>query len=151
MGTRTVTLITALAATPALGAHASPAPSTAVPEANSYADLLQPIPNAVERLRAADAEEMARPPRLIQAQYHHHHHHHSHHHHHHHNSWGSYYSDPYYSNPYYSGSYYYGTPNYYGSPYYQYPNYNSQGYYYPQGRNYHHHHHHHHHHSSYPR
>jgi hypothetical protein len=149
MGTRTVTLITALAATPALGAHASPAPSRAVPEANSYADLLQPIPNAVERLRAADAEEMARPPRLIQAQYHHHHHHH-HSHHHHHNSWGSYYSDPYYSNPYYSGSYYYGTPNYYGSPY-QYPNYNSRGYYYPQRRNYHRHHHHHHHHSSYPR
>jgi hypothetical protein len=150
MGTWTVGLVTALATAPAFGAVASPAPSTAVPEAKSYADLLEPIPNAVERLRASDAEEMARPPRLIQAQYHdhHHHNHHDHHHHHHHNSWGSYYADPYYS-----GSYYYGTPYYYNSPYYQYPYYN-QGYYYPRGRYYnrhHHHHHHHHHHNSWPR
>jgi hypothetical protein len=150
MGTRTFGLITALATAPAIGAVASPGPSTAMPEAKSYADLLEPIPNAVERLKAADAEEMARPARLIQAQYHdhHHHNHHDHHHHHHHNSWGSYYADPYYS-----GSYYYGTPYYYNSPYYQYPYYN-QGYYYPRGRYYnrhHHHHHHHHHHNSWPR
>jgi hypothetical protein len=148
MGTRTVGLITALATAPALGAVASPGPSTAAPEAKSYADLLEPIPNAVERLRAADAAEMARPARLIEAQYHHHHHHH----HHHHNSYGTYYSDPYYS-----GSYYYSTPYYSNSPYYAYPNYNYQGYAYrgysyPRGRYYrHHHHHHHHHHSSYPR
>lgn len=146
MGTRTVGLITALAATPALGAHAAPAQSTGVPEANSYADLLEPIPNAVERLRTSDAAEMARPPRLIQAQYREHHHHH-HHDHHHHNSWGSYYVDPYYS-----GSYYYGTPYYNNSPYYQYP-YSNQGYDYRQDRYYrqHHHHHHHHHHNNWPR
>jgi hypothetical protein len=147
MGTRTLGLITALATVPAHGAVASPPPSTAVPPANSYADLLEPIPNAVERLKAADAEEMARPARLIEAQYHHHNHHH--HHHHHRNAYGSYYSNPYYyDNLYYSGSYYSATPYYGSSPYYQYPYY-SQGYYYSRGRYYRRHHHHHH--SSYPR
>ena len=47
--------------------------------AASYADLLQPIPNAVERLAQANAEAAARPPMLIQAQYQEHHHHHHHH------------------------------------------------------------------------
>jgi regulator of sirC expression with transglutaminase-like and TPR domain len=66
-----------------------------VPPAASYADLLEPIPNAVERLQQANLQE-AQAPRLIEAQYgygyHHHHHHyrhwrrpyHRHHHHHHH-------------------------------------------------------------------
>jgi hypothetical protein len=76
-------------------------------QASSYADLLAPIPNAVERLQADNA---ARAPNIELAQwnyyypyysytpypyryyhhYHHHHHHHHavarHHHHHHHNS-----------------------------------------------------------------
>ena len=52
----------------------------AVPIAASYAELLTPIPNAVERLRAADAAE-AEAPKLIDAQYVAHYHHHHHHHH----------------------------------------------------------------------
>lgn len=98
----------ALAAGPAFAA--APPQEPAVPVAASYAELLTPIPNAVERLKRAEAEA---PPALIEAQYappvahHHHHHHHSrrwylahgyifqrgawilaprpHHHHHHHN------------------------------------------------------------------
>ena len=82
----TTSLITAAAsvalAAPAL--HAAPA----VPPAASYADLFEPIPNAVERLKASDTEGEAR---FIEAQYgppptanpHHHHHHHHHHHSHH--------------------------------------------------------------------
>jgi hypothetical protein len=51
----------------------------------ALAELLTPIPNAVERLRRAEAEPPAPPARLIEAQYgrpydHHHHHHHHHHH-----------------------------------------------------------------------
>jgi hypothetical protein len=57
----------------------------AIPAASSHADLLQPIPNAVERLRIADSESAARRPMLEKIQYggpvdHHHHHHHHHHH-----------------------------------------------------------------------
>lgn len=55
---------------------------TDVLQANSYADLLQPIPNALTTLQAIDA---ASPPsadsqiELAQFYYHHHHHHHHHH------------------------------------------------------------------------
>jgi hypothetical protein len=100
----------ALATGPAFAAPIGPQ-ATPVPVAASYAELLQPIPNAVERLRAADAQADLTPARLIDAQYvrqHHHHHHHdrrwyqqngyswyngawvlrprAHHHHHHHHS-----------------------------------------------------------------
>ena len=45
--------------------------------ASSYAELLEPVPNALEALKTADA---APPPARVQlAQYHHHHHHHHHH------------------------------------------------------------------------
>ena len=106
----------ALTAAPALAAPAISPAEPAVPAASSYSDLLQPIPNAVERLKIADMQEDAAPaPRLIQAQYHHHHHHHhhnrgwytshgyvflngawvlrprNHHHHHHHNSYPPHY------------------------------------------------------------
>jgi hypothetical protein len=65
---------------------------SATPPAQSYADLFQPIPNAVEKLRLSDMQEAQRAqsqPRLILAQNHHHHHHHHHqqHHHHHHKWW----------------------------------------------------------------
>ena len=71
----------ALTTGPTLAAPAEPA----IPAAASYADLLQPIPNAVERLKIADMQEdQATPaPKLIEAQYgqpynqHHHHHHHN--------------------------------------------------------------------------
>jgi hypothetical protein len=61
-------------------APASPSPATVTP-AQSYADLLAPIPNAVEMLKADDAARAASPRARVQlAQYHHHHHHHHHHH-----------------------------------------------------------------------
>jgi hypothetical protein len=69
----------ALTAAPALATPADQAP--AIPVAASYAELLTPIPNAVERLKLADAEAQAQQPRLIEAQFivpHHHHHHHHH-------------------------------------------------------------------------
>ncbi len=82
MDRKTATLLgaaAALTAAPALAASAAPAP--AVPVAASYAELLAPIPNAVERLKLADAEAQAQQPKLIEAQYYaHHHHHHNHHH-----------------------------------------------------------------------
>lgn len=92
------------------------APANAL-HAAGYSDLLSPVPNALELLKASDAEPEA-PARVQLAQYfyrggdhhHHHHHHHQnysrnehhhhharrysdrgndhHHHHHHHNQWG---------------------------------------------------------------
>ncbi|HEX6443210.1 MAG TPA: hypothetical protein VF007_13550 [Stellaceae bacterium] len=83
-------------------------------QASSYADLLTPVPNAVEALKADDARAQSAAPAVQLAQYypypypppyyryyhHHHHHHHAywrryrhhhhHHHHHHHNYWGYY-------------------------------------------------------------
>lgn len=69
----------------------------------SYAELLNPIPNAVEVLKADNAAQAARvqpaawfwngyhyqwyeptPPPYEEPYYHHHHHHNYHHHHHHH-------------------------------------------------------------------
>jgi hypothetical protein len=82
MDRKTATLLgaaAAFAAGPTLAAP--PAHAPAVPVAGSYAELLTPIPNAVERLKVSDAEWDARQPQLIKAQYagpvdHHHHHHH---------------------------------------------------------------------------
>jgi hypothetical protein len=49
--------------------------------AQSYAELLNPVPNAVPLLIADDAKRaQQRPLRLQLAQFHHHHHHHHHHH-----------------------------------------------------------------------
>jgi hypothetical protein len=94
-----------LGAVAALGtlnaAQATPAPAPAdVLQANSFADLLQPIPNAKAQLQAVDEREPAPSAsdnvQLAQFHHHHHHHHHSHwrrpvvivvphrHHHHHH-------------------------------------------------------------------
>jgi hypothetical protein len=44
--------------------------------AASYSELLEPIPNAVEQLRATDADSAAEAPELIPIQYINHHHHH---------------------------------------------------------------------------
>jgi len=70
-------------------------PNTAgLPDARSFAELLEPVPNALAVLRAMDAADATRTmeaadPNLIPVQYHHHHHHHRyrHHHHHHHHRW----------------------------------------------------------------
>ncbi len=78
--TATLAGAAALAALPAAAA-AAPAAGPAVPVASSYAELLTPIPNAVERLARSDAEETMGAPELIEVQYRHHHHHH------HHNAW----------------------------------------------------------------
>jgi hypothetical protein len=76
------------------GAQAAPAPTgRAVQPASSFAELLDPIPDAVELLdadnqrAASDAETVERPMKLAQYSHHHHHHnyHHHHYHHHHHN------------------------------------------------------------------
>lgn len=78
MNGRTATLMgaaAALAASPALATPAQPSP---VPVAASYAELLEPVPNAIGLLKLAQAQEDVAPPQLIQAQYHHHHHHHHH-------------------------------------------------------------------------
>lgn len=82
-----------IGAAAAIGAVASPAAAAPAPtdvlQANSYADLLQPIPNASTKLEALDAqasEPAEKPVQLAQFYYHHHHHHHHHgywHHHHH--------------------------------------------------------------------
>jgi hypothetical protein len=89
-------LLGAVAALGTLSAvQATPAsPPTDVLQANSYADLLQPIPNAAATLKIADenAPAASSEARMQVAQMHHHHHHHRpvvirrhrHHHHHHH-------------------------------------------------------------------
>src|SRR5512144_804102 len=75
-----------LGAVAALGglnaAQAAPAPDpTEVLRANSFAELLEPIPNAAELLRAVDEAQL--PEATVQeAQFYYHHHHHHHHHHH---------------------------------------------------------------------
>jgi hypothetical protein len=91
----------------------TPAPSDVL-RANSFADLLEPIPNAAALLQAVDESVPAPAARVQLAQlvivgphHHHHHHHHAyaprivvvpprfrhHHHHHHHHHHNSYYRD----------------------------------------------------------
>jgi hypothetical protein len=103
-------------------AEAAPIPSPAptdVLRANSFADLLEPIPNAAALLQAVDesrpvssADENVQLAQFYVQQHHHHHHHHSqyreyaprivvvppryrrpHHHHHHHHHHSSYRRD----------------------------------------------------------
>jgi hypothetical protein len=67
-------------------AQAAPTPSPAptdVLRANSFADLLEPIPNAVALLQAVDesAPVPSADDNVQLAQFYHHHHHHHHHHH----------------------------------------------------------------------
>jgi hypothetical protein len=77
-------LLGAMAALGAFNAaEAAPAPSPAptdVLRANSLADLLEPIPNAVALLQAVDESGPASSANenIQLAQYHHHHHHHHH-------------------------------------------------------------------------
>jgi hypothetical protein len=79
-----------LGAVAALGAfnatQASPAPApnpTDALKANSYAELLEPIPNAAKILQALDEQAPAKSTEgdVKVAQWYHHHHHHHHHHH----------------------------------------------------------------------
>ena len=96
------TLISLLSGASALallgGSQACAAP--AVDEANvlqparSFAELLDPIPNAEKVLRAendrSDAVFAEENP-IVMAQYHHHHHHYHHHYHHHHHYYHHHY------------------------------------------------------------
>ena len=98
MEKRIAGLLGAVATIGAMNA-AQAAPGPQVPteslRANSFAELLEPIPNAVSLLQAVDESQPA--PAVegnVQlAQYYHHHHHHHHfwrrwrHHHHHHHHW----------------------------------------------------------------
>lgn len=113
--------ISSLVALPVSAGAAAPQDAV-VPPAQSFSELLQPIPNAAEKLKVSDAQELAhaRGVQLIQAQWHHHHHHH-HHHAHYYRPWRRSYWGYSYAVPYYG----------YARPYY--------------GGRYHHHHHHHHH------
>lgn len=95
-------------------AATGPAGTAQAQQASSYADLLAPVPNPVEALKADDAaraQEAAAemqlaqyypypyPPPYYYYRHHHHHHHHRywrrsyhhHHHHHHHHNWRGYY------------------------------------------------------------
>ena len=68
---------------PSHAASLGPQDVDAALSAASYADLLQPIPNAPELLKIADAknpdEDRFDPNAVETVQYHHHHHHHHHH------------------------------------------------------------------------
>jgi hypothetical protein len=94
MGKKIAGLVGAMVTLGALNAAeaapiASPAPADIL-RANSFADLLEPIPNAAAQLRVVDesAPATSANENIQLAQYHHHHHHHHyrrrHHHHHHH-------------------------------------------------------------------
>jgi hypothetical protein len=111
--------VATLGAMNAAQAAPTPAPApTDVMRANSFADLLDPIPNAAKLLQAIDESAPAQPadPNLQLAQivigvgrdhHHHHHHHHAyrnrivvvpryrHHHHHHHHHHHSFYRRDY--------------------------------------------------------
>jgi hypothetical protein len=105
-------------------AQAAPTPGPAPSDmlrANSFADLLQPIPNAAALLRAVDESRpsSSADENVQLAQFYHHHHHHHHHH-----AWRRYYD-------------YDDAPRVIIVPRYR--------------RYHHHHHHHHHHHSFYRR
>jgi hypothetical protein len=75
-------LLGAVAALGTFGsAEAAPAPAPAdVLQANSYAELLEPIPNAGALLQAIDEQAPAKASENVElAQYYYHHHHHHHH------------------------------------------------------------------------
>jgi hypothetical protein len=78
----------AVAALGAFGAaQAAPAPASSdVLTANSFAELLEPIPNATALLKTADESGLSSSSEgnILLAQHHHHHHHGRRHHHHHH-------------------------------------------------------------------
>lgn len=99
-------------------AQAAPAARIAQPAAQSYADLLQPVPNAVAALQADEVARAQQPAKLELVRFHHHHHHHHHHH-------GffrggprigfGFYGGPVYGGPYYDYGYE-GPPVVYGAP-----------------------------------
>jgi hypothetical protein len=79
-------VVGALATLDAAQAAAAPEPTTQL-AAQSYAALLEPIPNAAAALKAMDQAPDIRAMQVAANSHHHHHHyrrrHHHHHHHHH--------------------------------------------------------------------
>jgi Tfp pilus assembly protein FimV len=132
------------AAATALWAGSALAQAPAVPIAATYAELLEPIPNAVERLALSDAEAAERSARLIPVQMDHHHHHH---HHHHDDSW--YQQNGYYRN---GGVWVLRSAHHHHHHHHSHSWYRRHGYQWNGGawvlRPPHHHHHHHHHHNN---
>jgi hypothetical protein len=61
--------ISSLVALPGMAVSAATPFQPGVPRAQSFAELLEPIPNAVERLKIADAQDAAPQPGLVKAQY----------------------------------------------------------------------------------
>ncbi len=60
-------------------AQAAPAGPSAIQSPQSYAELLEPVPNATAVITADDVSRVNQPKRLFQlAQFHHHLHHHHH-------------------------------------------------------------------------
>src|SRR5579884_3307305 len=87
MDSKTINVIGAAAVVAAGASIGVAASADPVPAAASYADLLQPVPDAASRLAADDEARQGAPAELFKAQYnpggpvaHHHHHHHHHHH-----------------------------------------------------------------------
>ncbi len=62
----------------AYAAPAGPVSPVATPPL-SYAELLEPVPNALTALKTADAAAARAPARLLRVGWYHHHHHHHHH------------------------------------------------------------------------
>jgi hypothetical protein len=118
-------LLGAVAALGAMHTAQAAASPTDVLQVNSFAELLEPIPNAAAQLKALDEHQASQPAeaKVELAQYYVPYYHHHHHHHHHHHAF-------------YPRSYGY-EPEVVIVPRYR--------------RYYHHHHHHHHHHSFYRR
>jgi hypothetical protein len=132
MDKRTAGLVGAISAlTPLTAAAAPPAKTLAeVLAPQSYAELLQPIPNASSLLKEAMVASDAQPePRIERAQY---------------------YGDPYYyQNPYNYPNYYQPRRRYYHHHHHHHHHNNYGGWGWGPQPYYHHHHHHHHHHDYY--
>jgi len=88
---KTITgLLSAVAGIATMAVVTPTSAAAALKPATSYAELLGPIPDATEVLRATDAQRTEQPPsefggaRVYDAEYYRSRHHHHHHHHHHH-------------------------------------------------------------------
>jgi hypothetical protein len=86
--------VAALGALNSAQAAPAPAPNPSSPDTlkvGSYADLLEPIPNALNVLKEIEAQAPVKPwednVKVAQFYHHHHHHHHGYYHHHHHHGY----------------------------------------------------------------
>lgn len=146
MKLKTVWLAGVAAAALLVGASApSLAAADPIPQASSYADLLEPVSDASARLAADDAvrEQTAR---LELAQYWYQPRGHHHHHHHHHHAWQWYRDNGYYWNGGAWAPIPYAHHHHHAAQWYQSRGYYWNGWAWMMRPHYHDHHHHHHHH-----